>query len=68
MTRVLIQPAIAALVTVLGAALTTTGVLAHIAPLVAPGSLLILVGGGWLGNALARRGGRIQPTSSKGSP
>jgi flagellar motor component MotA len=62
MADVGVQPALAALVTLLGGILTTTGVLAHIGPFVAPGSLLILVGGGWLGNTLARRNVRILPS------
>jgi len=40
---------------VLGIALTSAGVFAHAGPAVAPGALLTLVGGGWLGNSLARR-------------
>lgn len=58
-----VQPALAALVTLLGALLTTTGVLAHIGPLVAPGSVLVLGGGAWLGNSLARRNVRLLPSA-----
>ena len=50
-----LEPALAALTTLIGIALTTAGALIHAGPAVAPGALLILVGGGWLGNALARR-------------
>ncbi|GAC1318402.1 MAG: hypothetical protein NVSMB2_13170 [Chloroflexota bacterium] len=63
MTGVGVQPALATLVTLLGAILTTTGVLAHIGPFVAPGSVLILVGGAWLGNTLARRNVRLLPSA-----
>jgi hypothetical protein len=50
-----LEPLLAGLMTLVGIALTTFGALAHVAQAVAPGALLILVGGGWLGNALARR-------------
>jgi len=55
--------ATAGAVALLGMALTTYGALAHVGPLVAPGSALILAGGGWLGNALARHDIRVIPTS-----
>jgi hypothetical protein len=33
----------------------------HVAQAVAPGALLAMVGGGWLGSALARRDVRVIP-------
>jgi hypothetical protein len=55
-----LEPALAALVTLIGIVLTAVGVFAHpaVSP-VAPGALLTLVGGGWLGNSLARRDVRL---------
>ena len=58
-----LEPVLAALVTVLGIALTTAGVFSHTAPAVAPGATLALVGGGWLGTSLARRNVRLLPGS-----
>ena len=55
MTRVAFEPALAALVTLLGVALATFGAFTHTAMAMAPGSALALFGGGWLGNSLARR-------------
>jgi hypothetical protein len=49
------EPAAAALVAVLGMAMTTWGAVNHGGPWIAPGATLIVVGGAWLGNALARR-------------
>jgi len=54
-----LEPLLAALLTLVGIALTTAGAIVHVGPAVAPGALLILVGGGWLGNALARRDVRL---------
>jgi hypothetical protein len=48
----------------IGVGLTTAGAIVHAAPLVAPGALLALVGGGWLGNALARGDVRVLPGRS----
>ena len=59
-----LEPLLASLMTLLGIALTTAGAVAHIAQAVAPGALLILVGGAWLGNALARRDVRLLPGGS----
>ena len=50
-----LEPVLAALVTLIGIALTSLGVFTHTAPAVAPGAVLTLVGGAWLGNSLARR-------------
>ena len=54
-----LEPVLAALVTLVGIALTSVGVFTHTGPagsqLVAPGALLAFVGGAWLGNSLARR-------------
>lgn len=59
------EPASAALVMLIGIGLTTIGVFTHTAPLVAPGALLLSVGGGWLGIALARRDVRLLPRPSE---
>jgi hypothetical protein len=56
-----VEVALAALVTLIGIALTSIGVATHTAPAVAPGALLTLVGGAWLGNVLARRDVRLLP-------
>ena len=58
-----LEPVLAALVTLLGIALTSAGVFSHTGPAVAPGALLTLVGGGWLGISLARRNVRLLPGS-----
>ncbi|MGI9145041.1 MAG: hypothetical protein ACR2IK_00575 [Chloroflexota bacterium] len=58
-----LEPAIAALVMIMGIVLTSAGVFAHTGQAVAPGALLTLVGGGWLGNSLARREVRLLPGS-----
>ena len=58
-----LEPVLAALVTALGIALTSAGVFTHVAPAVAPGATLALVGGGWLGTSLARRNVRLLPGS-----
>ncbi len=50
-----LEPVLAALVTLVGIGLTSFGVFTHMGPAVAPGALLALVGGGWLGNSFARR-------------
>jgi hypothetical protein len=49
------EPVLAVLTTLIGITLTTLGAVLNVGTAVAPGALLILVGGGWLGNALARR-------------
>ena len=49
-----LEPVLAGLVTLVGIVLTSFGVFTHTAPAVAPGATLALVGGGWLGNSLAR--------------
>jgi len=59
-----LEPGVAAAVMLIGVGLTTAGAMAHAAPLVAPGALLALLGGGWLGNALARGDVRVLPGSS----
>jgi hypothetical protein len=61
--RASLEPALAGLVTLVGIGLTSAGAFVHAAPAVAPGALLILLGGGWLGNALARRDVRLLPGS-----
>ena len=50
-----LEPVLAALVTLIGIALTSVGVFTHTGPAIAPGALLAFVGGAWLGNSLARR-------------
>jgi hypothetical protein len=54
-----LEPLLAAVTTLAGIGLTTFGALAHAGQAFAPGAVLILVGGGWLGNALARRDVRL---------
>jgi hypothetical protein len=54
-TTARLEPALAAALTLLGIILTSAGAFLHAAPAVAPGALLTLLGGAWLGNALARR-------------
>jgi hypothetical protein len=53
----------AALVTLIGIGLTTSGVFGHVGQAIAPGALLTLVGGGWLGISLARHDVRVLPGS-----
>jgi hypothetical protein len=62
---VALEPALAALVMVMGIVLTSTGVFAHAGLAVAPGALLTLLGGGWFGNCLARRDVRLFPGVSR---
>lgn len=50
-----LEPALAALVTLLGIGLTSFGAFTHTPTAMAPGAALAFAGGGWLGNALARR-------------
>ncbi len=54
MSRVGLEPALATVVALVGIALTTFGAFTHTATAMAPGAALALVGGGWLGNSLAR--------------
>jgi hypothetical protein len=56
-----LEPLLATAVMVIGLGLTTAGALVHAAQAVAPGAVLILVGGAWLGNALARKDVRLLP-------
>jgi hypothetical protein len=51
---VALEPVLAVLVTLLGIGLTTFGAFTHTATAMAPGAALAFLGGGWLGNALAR--------------
>jgi hypothetical protein len=53
--RGLAELILAAALTLLGIALTAYGALAHAGWTSAPGATATLVGGGWLGNVLARR-------------
>jgi hypothetical protein len=50
-----LEPALAAVVALIGIALTSFGAFTHIPTAMAPGAALALLGGGWLGNSLARR-------------
>jgi hypothetical protein len=52
---VALEPVLAALVMLLGVGLTTFGAFTHTATAMAPGAALAFIGGGWLGNSLARR-------------
>ena len=54
-----LEIALAAVATIVGIVMTSWAVLAHVALLVAPGALLITIGGAWWGNALARHGIRL---------
>ncbi len=56
-----LEPGAAAAIMLIGLGLTTAGAVVPAAPIVAPGALLALLGGGWLGNALARRDVRVLP-------
>ena len=58
-----LEPALAALVTLVGIALTSFGAFTHAAQAMAPGAALALLAGGWLGNALARR--KSMPSASE---
>jgi len=60
---VALEPVLAALVMLVGIGLTSAGVFLHAGPAIAPGALLTFVGGGWLGNSLARRDVRLLPGS-----
>ena len=60
-TGVGLEPAIAALVTLLGVSLTSFGVFGHVAQAIAPGAALAFIAGGWLGVSLARRDVRLLP-------
>jgi hypothetical protein len=57
------EPILAAVVTLVGIGLTTVGVFTHTGTAIAPGALLLFVGGGWLGNSLARHDVRLLPGS-----
>jgi hypothetical protein len=59
--------ALAVVIVIVGAALTTIGAFAHGGPLIAPGSALLLFGAAWLGNVLARRDVRLFPSAAKAS-
>src|SRR5947209_2857863 len=50
-------PVLAALLTLVGIGLTSFGALTHTATAIAPGATLAFLGGGWLGNSLARQRG-----------
>jgi hypothetical protein len=50
-----LEPVLAGLVALVGIALTSFGAFTHTATAMTPGATLALLGGGWLGNSLARR-------------
>jgi uncharacterized membrane protein HdeD (DUF308 family) len=50
-----LEPTLAVLAALVGIVLTSFGAFTHVATAMAPGATLCLVGGAWLGNALARR-------------
>jgi hypothetical protein len=50
-----LEPVLAAVVALIGIALTTFGAFTHTPTAMAPGAALAFLGGGWLGNSLARR-------------
>ena len=56
----------------IGIAVTTTAAFTHTPQLNAPGAMLILLGGAWLGNALARHDRRLfggdRPTKEPPTP
>jgi hypothetical protein len=54
-----VEMPLAAVVTVIGIIMTSWAVLGHAGLLVAPGALVITLGGAWLGNAMARHGVRL---------
>jgi hypothetical protein len=54
---VALEPVLAGLATLIGIGLTTFGALTRMAPAMAPGAALALLGGAWLGSVLARRRG-----------
>jgi hypothetical protein len=56
-----LEPLLAALLTLLGIGVTTAGAVLDAHAAFAPGALLVLVGGAWLGNALARHDIRLFP-------
>ncbi len=49
-----VAAATAGVLALLGVVLTSVGIFGHVATLIAPGAALIVIGGAWLGNALAR--------------
>ena len=61
MSNVGSEPVLATLVALVGIALTSAGVFTHTGVALAPGSLLALIGGAWLGAVLARRNVRLLP-------
>jgi hypothetical protein len=52
---VALEPVLAGLATLVGIGLTSFGAFTHTGTAMAPGAALALLGGGWLGNSLARR-------------
>jgi hypothetical protein len=63
-----VEAAISGVLALLGVVLTSVGIFGHVATLVAPGAALIVIGGAWLGNALARAGVRLTDGSAESVP
>jgi hypothetical protein len=61
-----LEAVLAAVVMLVGIAVTTFGALIHAAQAIAPGALLISVGAAWLGNALARLDVRVLSGGDRG--
>ncbi|MBV9358824.1 MAG: hypothetical protein JO023_25230 [Chloroflexi bacterium] len=62
------EAAAAGFLALLGVVLTSVGIFGHVATLVAPGAALIVIGGAWLGNALARAAVRLTQESAESVP
>jgi hypothetical protein len=62
------EPILAAVVTLVGIGLTTGGVFTHTGTAIAPGALLLFVGGALLGIRLARNDVRLLPGSRPVEP
>ena len=63
-----LEAAAASVLALLGVVLTSIGIFGHVATLVAPGAALIVIGGAWLGNALARADVRLTREPAESVP
>ena len=61
------QAGLASILALLGVAMTTQGAANHGGPLVAPGATFLVLGGAWLGNALARLDVRLFGPEDEGT-